>query len=59
MHLEVGVFITRVRVVNTVCKCCMVMLMVRRKNECNFLYECESVLESGYEKCGCCDMNEE
>ena len=40
-------------------KCCMMVLMVRRKNDCNFLYECESVLESRYEKCGCCDMNEE
>lgn len=40
-------------------KCCMMVLMVRRKNDCNFLYECESVLESGYEKCGYCDMNEE
>ena len=40
-------------------KCCMMLLMVRRKNACNFLYECESVLESGYAKCGCCDMNEE
>lgn len=40
-------------------KCCMIVLMVRRKNDCNFLYECESVLESGYEKCGCCDMNKE
>ena len=37
----------------------MMLLMVRRRNECNFLYECERVLESGYEKCGCCDMNEE
>ena len=59
MHLEVEVFITRVRVVNTVCEVLYDAIMVRRKNDCNFLYECESVLESGYEKCGCCDMNEE